>query len=171
MALPLKSRLSDDFLAQTPNITKIPIDFSQTALPEYAGLYAVVLENVLTKAECDALVSAAEASNEAGWEPAMINVGGGRQRLVIDQRKCGRIIWDSPEIAARLWNRVRPLVPEIELLDKSSDAHKTKRNLKKHSWEATRLNERLRFLKYGAGDYFKRKSIRYVDDLTAESPE
>ncbi|MCJ1378052.1 hypothetical protein MMC17_001148 [Xylographa soralifera] len=124
------------------------VDFTQTQLPEYSQCYAVVLDNVLTAAECNQLIQAAEASTSAGWEPAMINVGGGRQMLALDTRNCGRIIWDDSEVIGKIWNRVKDHVPELQSFCKYP-GHKWE-----ETWQMTRLNERMRFLKYGAGQYF-----------------
>ncbi|KAL8680369.1 MAG: hypothetical protein Q9224_006947, partial [Gallowayella concinna] len=88
---------------------------------------------------------------------ALINVGNGRQMLVQDARDCGRIIWDDRDVVAKIWNRVKDCVPEIALL--RGMAHVTgngpaKRN---ETWFMSRLNERMRFLKYTSGQYFRRK--------------
>jgi hypothetical protein len=137
------------------NITKNIIDFSKTPLPEFTGSYAVVLDNVFTAQECNALLAAAEAHGKGEWERAMVNIGGGRQAMFTDIRNCGRIIWDSRELAARIWARCEPHVPEIMRLENMP--HVTGRGpvMKKEVWEATRLNERMRFLKYVGGEYFK----------------
>ncbi|MCJ1432593.1 hypothetical protein MMC27_001950 [Xylographa pallens] len=124
------------------------VDFTQTQLPEYSNQYAVVLDNVLTAAECNQLIQAAEASTPAGWEPAMINVGGGRQMLALDTRNCGRIIWDDSEIIGKIWNRVKDHVPELQSFCNYPGLKR------QETWQMTRLNERMRFLKYGAGQYF-----------------
>ncbi|MCJ1285748.1 hypothetical protein MMC26_005089 [Xylographa opegraphella] len=124
------------------------VDFTQTQLPEYAGHYAVVLDNVLTATECNRLIQAAEASTSAGWQPAMINIGGGRQQLELDTRNCGRIIWDDSEIIGRIWKRVKDHVPELQSFSKYPGQKW------QETWQMTRPNERMRFLKYGAGQYF-----------------
>jgi hypothetical protein len=60
--------IPDDFLSVTsppPDalpMTIRPIDFSQSVLPERAGCYAVVLDNVLSPSECQQLLRMAEAS-------------------------------------------------------------------------------------------------------------
>ncbi|KAL8942348.1 MAG: hypothetical protein Q9216_001730 [Gyalolechia sp. 2 TL-2023] len=131
------------------------IDFTKTPLPEYKGLYAVVLDHVLTKAECDDLIRAAEATTGGKWEQAMINVGGGRQRLITDTRDCGRIIWDDKAIVAKIWDRLKECVPEIQFLKgmpRVTGYGPVKRG---ETQVMTRLNERMRFLKYTEGQYFR----------------
>ncbi|KAK5131797.1 hypothetical protein LTR08_000552 [Meristemomyces frigidus] len=146
-----------DFLATTPNITIHPIDFANSPLPEYAGLYALVLDNVLTPAECRTLVSAAEASTPLGWERAMVNIGGGEQALFTEVRSCGRIILDSPDIVGRVWKRIEHL-PEVQQILQLQAVPKVfgdgpvKRG---EVWHFTRPNERMRFLKYVGGEYFR----------------
>jgi len=104
MASPSNGARPSTFLSgPAPPITLNRINFGQTALTEYKGYYAVVLDNVLSREECQTLVAAAQGQTNGVWEPAMVNVGGGRQKVVLDTRNCGRIIWDSPEVAAKIW--------------------------------------------------------------------
>ncbi|KAK3956983.1 hypothetical protein QBC32DRAFT_329303 [Pseudoneurospora amorphoporcata] len=63
-SLPIE--LPPGFLATEPGVTTPPtlteLDWSQTELPENKGLYAVVLDGVLTREECEELKKLAEAS-------------------------------------------------------------------------------------------------------------
>ena len=103
--------------------TPVRISFAPT-IPEYDSLYAVVLDSLFTPKECAALVHAAEASSSVistsglpQWKQALVNVGKGRQRLVPDERDCGRILWDDPEIVEAILKRIKPFVPELEVLE------------------------------------------------------
>ncbi|KAL8957540.1 MAG: hypothetical protein Q9193_005216 [Seirophora villosa] len=148
--------LSSDFLSKpAPNIHVEKIEFEKTKLPEYKGLYAVVLDNAFSSAECEDLIHAAEAQTDGKWEQAMINVGGGRQRLITDSRDCGRIIWDDTGIVTKIWDRVKDCVPEIWRLN--GMAHVTGYGPVKRgeTLVMSRLNERMRFLKYTEGQYFR----------------
>ncbi|KAL8909077.1 MAG: hypothetical protein Q9207_000411 [Kuettlingeria erythrocarpa] len=148
--------LPSDFLSEpSPNIQSSRIDFSKTPLPGYDGLYAVIIDNALTEAECADLIRAAEARTNGKWEQAMINVGGGRQRLITDSRDCGRIIWDDRDVMARIWNRVKDCVPDIWFL--KGMAHVTGYGpvKRREVLAMTRLNERMRVLKYTKGQYFR----------------
>ncbi|KAK3629582.1 hypothetical protein LTR22_021859 [Elasticomyces elasticus] len=152
------SVLPEDFLSKpAKNITAHRIDFSKTDLPKYTGLYAVVLDNVLTIEECEMLIKGAEGSTTKGWERAMINIGGGRQRLMEDERCCGRIIWDSPAIVSKLWKRIEhlPEVKEIVRLEKVPKIFGQGPSKRDEVWEFSRPNERMRFLKYVGGEYFR----------------
>jgi hypothetical protein len=137
-----------------PNITKTVIDFSKEGLPEYEKCWAVILEGVLSETECQQLVAAAEATTGAIWERAMVNIGGGEQALYEDTRKCGRIIYDDREMVAKLWARIEASVPDILRLENWPGVTGPGPTKRKETWKMTRLNERMRFLKYVGGEYF-----------------
>ncbi|KAI9705934.1 MAG: hypothetical protein M1836_005340 [Candelina mexicana] len=144
----------DSFLSGPgPKVTVTPIDFSET-LPNYSGLYAVILDNVLSPEECKTFVAAAEARTDGIWEPAMINVGGGRQELNLDARNCGRIIWDSAPMAEKLLARVYQYLPDIHELNQCPKITGHGPMKRGEKWMLSRLNERMRVLKYGPGQYF-----------------
>ena len=150
--------LPEDFLTTpAPNITVSRIDFTKTELPEYDGLYAVILDSVLSPAECETFIKAAEATTEEGWERAQINIGGGRQMLITDSRNCGRIIWDSREVVAKIWKRIEhvPEVQEIVRLQGVPHVFGNGPSKRGEVWKFTRPNERMRFLKYVGGEYFR----------------
>ncbi|KAK3072886.1 hypothetical protein LTR53_005989 [Teratosphaeriaceae sp. CCFEE 6253] len=133
------------------------IDFDQVGLPQYRGCYAVLLDNVLTVDECHTFVKAAEASTTKGWERAMIKIGGGRQALMEDERCCGRIIWDSSDIVDKVWKRIEH-VPEVKEILRLEDVPKIFGNgpMKRSDvWKFSKPNERMRFLKYMGGEYFR----------------
>ena len=155
--------LPPDFLSgPRPNVRKLDVDFKYTELPEYEGRYATVLDNVFTKDECDTLVRAAEAQSDGTWEQAMVNVGGGLQMLSTNSRDCGRVIWDDRDVVDRIWSRVKGSVPEIERLQGRAKVTGNWPVMLGETWKATRLNERMRFLKYGEGQYFRRQYQPYL---------
>jgi len=134
----------------------------------------VVLDDVLSKEECDQLIHMAEMSAGAhqgdgevpnnGWRPAMVNVGRNHEVLAPEYRNSDRIIWDQNELAKRLWERVlqgEGLKEYLSVLDGKEYARVCgdSAERKGERWVATPqgLNERLRFLKYGAGQFFRRK--------------
>lgn len=152
--------LPADFLSgPAPGLQKIDIDWKKTDLPEYEGLYATMLDGVFTKEECDQLVRAAEATTDGKWEQAMINIGNGEQMLITDTRDCGRIIWDDQDIVAKIWARCKDHMGEIERLHQMPKVTGWGPYKRKETWRLTRPNERMRFLKYGKGQYFRRKLI------------
>lgn len=87
----------------------------------------------------------------------MINVGGNQQRIMTDVRTCGRIMWDDRDIVSKIWARCEPLVPEIHKLNNQPKVTETRLVAQGHKYELTRLNERMRFLKYEKGSYFRRE--------------
>jgi hypothetical protein len=152
-----KHALPPSFLSgPAPNLTTSTIDFAKAGLSEFTGLWAVVLDGVLSKTECDHLVAAAEATTDGVWERAMVNVGGGNQKMIDDVGRCGRIIWDDRAIMESLWARIEGSVPEIHRLEKWASVTGNGPAKRDEVWRVTRLNERARFLKYVGGEYFRR---------------
>ena len=96
---------------------------------------AFVLDNVLTEDECKALI---EETEEKGYEAALLNVGNGRQVLDTTYRNSKRCIVDSEDKAGWLWDKIKDFIPDTW-----------------NSYPVVGLNERLRFLKYEGGEYFK----------------
>lgn len=153
-----KFELPKGFLdGPAPNLERADVNWKKGSLPEYDGLWAVVLDGVISEQECDQLVAAAEATTDAKWERAMVNIGGGMQMLYEDTRNCGRIIWDNPDLVAKVWDRIEGAVPEIHTLKSWADVTGNGPAVRKEVWKMTRLNERMRFLKYTGGEYFKGK--------------
>ena len=157
-----------DFLASPgPEIKVTRVDFDKTDIGEFRGAYAVILDNVLTPAECGQLLNLAESSSggESGkgnWERAMVNVGNNEQALITDVRNCDRIIWDDRDVAARLWERCKPYVPEVEKLHGNAEILGNGPVKRGETYVMTRLNERMRFLKYTGGEYFNGKSAHSI---------
>lgn len=149
-------RLPEGFLSSPASVKRNDVIFPRKDFPEYDRAWAVVLDNVMTEAECNELVAAAEATTNGKWERALVNIGGGMQAMYEDTRKCGRIIWDDREVMAKLWARIEGSVPEIHRLQKWADVTGNGPTMRNETWKATRLNERGRYLKYVGGEYFKR---------------
>jgi len=162
------------FLAPLPDASTIKVSkivFEKTPLPEYKPHYAVVLDNVLSKEECDQLLRMSEISvgahrdgdepENSGWKPAMVNAGRNHEVLVLDYRNSDRIIWDEHVIAQRLWDRVMQAEGMKEYFSVlEGEAYWSvcgDSMYEGQRWKVTKqgLNERLRFLKYGPGQYFR----------------
>jgi hypothetical protein len=153
-------KLPEGFLkGPAPKLERTQIDFTEEGLPCYDGLWAVILDGVMSEEECEQLVAAAEATTDGKWERAMVNIGGGMQAMYEDTRKCGRIIWDNEVLMARLWARIEGAVPEIHRLENMVEVTGNGPAKRNEVWKVTRLNERARFLKYIGGEYFKRMCI------------
>lgn len=90
-------------------------------------------------------------------ERASINVSGGKQVLVTVARNCGRIIFDSREIVASVFNRIAhlPEVREIMTLNDMPLVTGCEASGCGEVWGFARCNERMRFLRYEDGEYFR----------------
>ncbi len=187
------------FLAPLPDPSTIKvkrIDFKNSVLKEYKKCFAVVLDDVLSKAECEELIRYAEMSVGAhgnageggqngevetassppnanseeekagpadnGWKPALVNAGSNYEVLAVHYRNSDRIIWDEGEVVKRIWKRVlqgegmkeyfselvgKKYVPVVG----GSAMYKGEKRVVSEQG----LNERMRFLRYGPGQFFK----------------
>lgn len=161
-------------------VVAAPIAWPSTPLPEYNGTYAVVLDNVLSPSECAALVALAEASvppqGEPGgeqrngpddaWGPALVNIGAGFEVLTPGYRNSDRIVWDCQEVVNRIWERCMQVDGDEgeAMRDRLSVVRGDERAIvgggwreEGWKWEFTRVNDRMRFLRYGKGGFFKRE--------------
>ncbi|KAF8464644.1 hypothetical protein BDZ91DRAFT_783566 [Kalaharituber pfeilii] len=170
---------------QHPPITATYLDLSQTHLAStYPNpTFVLILDNVFTPQECANFILQAEASTPDGqWEEAKVYAGHKSGHIVIkEQRHCGRIILDSQELANKWLERIRPYLADVDILggkkamkklmditsinsqaEKKRDGKEEQwigiignRGLRGQRWRMVRLNEHLRFLRYGPGNYFK----------------
>ena len=169
--------IPDDFLTKDPYdarpIAVKPVEWTKVGLPQYEGRYAVILDHVISPSECEKLLHLAEESvpdtdrGKSGtrfWRPAMVNAGGGFEVLERSYRNSDRIIWDCQEVVDRLWSRCKR-APGIEerlgVLDNDvkviGPLRKKQGRLLDQHWVFHKLNKRMRFLKYGPGQFFRRK--------------
>lgn len=106
-----------------------------------------------------------------GWKPAMVNAGRNYEVLALDYRNSDRIIWDDGVIAQRLWNRVlqgEGMKEYFSVLEgEGYQAVCGDAMFGGDRWKVTKqgLNERLRFLKYGPGQFFKGMIILPLQEL------
>ena len=103
-------------------------------LPDNCKKLAFILDNVLSEDECEALI---QETSDKGYEKAPL-IGGDSQILDTTVRNSQRCIIDSKEKANWLWDKIKDFIPE--------------------TWNGqpiVGLNERLRFLRYNTGEYFK----------------
>ncbi|RGP64825.1 oxidoreductase containing [Fusarium sporotrichioides] len=151
--------IPDSFLtspSSTP-ITSHQIDFANSPLPQYDGHTALILDNVLSPDECRELLSLAEASvprddeSQSAWKPALVSGGDGYESRAPGYRESDRIIWDQQTIVDRLWERCLQADGLRDLLAVVPHEHW----MKGGKFVFSRLNDRMRFLKYSPGQYFK----------------
>jgi hypothetical protein len=164
------SPIPEDFLrGPSPNASLHKIDFEHTTptIFAYKDYFAGVIDNFMTESECKILLNLAEQSTATEisdgrisppkWERAMINAGNGKQIMSVESRKSGRVIFDSSEIAQRLLDRLMPFFQEFEIDQVKNKPLVTGLGPAKRGeiYKISRLNERLRFLRYEGGDYFR----------------
>lgn len=153
----MASPLGEFLPAQAPHgATSRRIDFVTCSppLPEYKNLSAIIIDNVLTEPECKELIRLAESSTPT-WTRATINGGNGKQILATDERNCGRIIYDSRTLADKLLARLLPFLREHGIDRIENAPLVTGLAGRNKTYRLTQLNERLRFLRYEGGEYFR----------------
>lgn len=98
---------------------------------------AFLLHNFLSDQECDELVALTE---RMGYNPAKVTTYGGKMVSLDTVRKGSRLIWDTQQSWLEpLWERLKHHLPDLG----------------NSSFRPSELNNRLRFLKYEPGDYFR----------------
>ncbi|KAL7926008.1 hypothetical protein ACQKWADRAFT_281504 [Trichoderma austrokoningii] len=142
-------------------VTCKPVPFKESGLPEYTNCKAWILDNVLSREECRELIAYAEASavlekpGDSPWKPALVSVAPGLEAAAPSYRHSERIIWDMQHLVDRLWDRCAQAEGLQELVatcPRSRPDHRTGEG----TWKFAGLNERMRFLKYGPGMFFRR---------------
>ncbi|RPA80586.1 hypothetical protein BJ508DRAFT_415262 [Ascobolus immersus RN42] len=157
-----------------PNIPPTPppdavaqlVDFSVLpASDNYTPHFALTIDNLFTPAECESLLKFATASANDVWEPATIQ-SGYAQSLVLDKevRNSDRIIVDDTEVAEMMFKRIEGYLREYDLgvigkipgQVENGDRRRWKTVASTwQTWKLKRMNERLRFLRYFPGGYFR----------------
>jgi hypothetical protein len=157
----------------------LEVDFKQYGLPELSSRTCIVIDNLLTPDDVRKLYTSATSSGE--WKAAQVNVGQGREVLIQDYRNSDRIILDSHELAGWLFEKVQPHLPAHVVTIPNAPHHarlrspaykdaKDKSNVgvvstvgralrikaaeREPDAKCSRVNERLRFLRYGKGMFF-----------------
>ncbi|KAH8690788.1 hypothetical protein BGW36DRAFT_389327 [Talaromyces proteolyticus] len=149
------------------NVKSEIIDFMSTdpAIPEYEDSFAAIIDNFMTEDECNELLALAvtpssdnpniSSTEDGPWERAMINTGNEEQAMATEFRNCGRMIFESPELADRLLTRLMPFFKQWEMTNLRGQLNVTGLSGRKNEYTLSRLNEQLRFLKYVGGEYFR----------------
>ena len=149
-------------------------DFSNTPLaPDYPARkrYVKILDGVFTPEECNALVRFAETgvfdphgttdvemTGENPWKQAAIHFGMEEHQQLVDTkyRNSERILRFDEGVVQWLYERLRPYVHELEEIVPESEWERVVgRPGGQQDWKMIGLNERLSFLRYGPGHFFK----------------
>ncbi|XP_066936902.1 uncharacterized protein [Clytia hemisphaerica] len=131
----------ESFVLQTTKdqhkVTDISKELYEKGIVNTEEYFALVIDNFMTKSECEELIKLTES---VGYDQALVNVGGGRQKLMPDVRSSDRCIIDDERVAEMFYQQTKDYIPQNFLNDK---------------WTKISINERLRFLRYQKGGYFK----------------
>ncbi|KAG6854451.1 hypothetical protein C0991_006530 [Blastosporella zonata] len=132
------------------------LDLSKTPLAnDYPNAYIKVLDNLFTAEECTSLIALAQSGDEK-WETAKINTFGG-QHVDLEYRNSDRILRFDHKTAGELYERLLPHIQdllEIKAGDKWEGIVAGSGQVS-GTWKLLGVNERLSFLHYGPGHYFK----------------
>ncbi|KAJ7752480.1 hypothetical protein DFH07DRAFT_1031759, partial [Mycena maculata] len=126
------------------------IDFPAIGLHKYDGCYAVVLDSLFSREELSAFLAQAEASGP--WETAQVNAGA-HAYTNTSYRNGERLIYDSFDLSEKIFEKVRPHLSEIAEIEQPTYLNGVDKAVQK--WRMVRLNERLRFLRYPLGGFFR----------------
>ena len=99
-----------------------------------------MVHNLLSERECQELITITE---NKGYAKALVNIGGGNQKEIDDVRQSQRLMSEDEFFAHEIYTRLL------------HGSQKDSQNIYNFE-EASRLNERLRFLKYTKGGFFSR---------------
>ncbi|EFI27779.1 oxidoreductase [Coprinopsis cinerea okayama7 len=139
-------------------ITAPVLDWSTTPLaPDYDGSYVKILDDVFEPWECDKLIALAES--DAEWKQAAVHYGlrPDQNYVNTDYRNSERILRFDHDAAEKLYERLLPYVQEL-LEIKPGDKWEGvvgPPGRVQGTWKLVGLNERLSFLRYGKGNYFR----------------
>lgn len=140
----------DEFHVRTPTdghvVTDISKQLYQNGITSSENRLALIVDNFLSKEECEHLIKITEA---CGYEEALVNVGNGAQRSLRDIRNSDRCMIDDERVAAMFYQKCQQYIPDSF---NGRIGNSDKRN---KQWIKTGINERLRFLRYQKGGYFK----------------
>ncbi|KAI5474260.1 P4Hc domain-containing protein [Pseudohyphozyma bogoriensis] len=129
------------------------IDFKAAGLPQYQSCYAIILDNLFTRAELVRFLSTAESSVNGEWDVARVNATSEISFVDTDYRRGDRIILDSEELSEEIFARIREGLREVEEIEREEWSREGRRVVKKRM---VRMNERLRFLRYPPGGFFRK---------------
>ena len=106
-----------------------------------------VLRDFLTPEECAAFIAESE---QEGYEDAPITMGGAAI-ILKDYRDNMRVMRDDPALAAKLFERAKPFLPETF---EDWEGGYSGTPMRKRLFRAVGLNERFRFYRYDVGQTF-----------------
>ncbi|KAF9041601.1 hypothetical protein BJ165DRAFT_1350056 [Panaeolus papilionaceus] len=134
-----------------------PINWSTTAVSEnYKTQYLKIIDNVFSDEECEAIK--ALATTDAEWAPAAVHYGLGKDEHYVqaDYRNSDRILRLDHKASQEIFERLKPYVADIaEIQDETPFSRIIWNGPVDGIWRMVGMNERLTFLRYGPGHFFK----------------
>ncbi|KAG8896853.1 hypothetical protein FRB99_008612 [Tulasnella sp. 403] len=156
LPLPSTHFLPDPDPSAGPIVHKL--EFEAFGLPEYKNRVGIVIDNLFDEDDCKKLLDAAESSQL--WAAAAVNgpPGTTAQRVNLSYRNSSRIIHDNPGLAEWMLGKLRPHLAGLETAPASKWNSFNSDTLRKKATTVRllRINERLRYLKYGPDQFFRR---------------
>jgi len=133
-------------------------DWSTTPLAHhYNGSYVKVLDDLFTSEECAALIALAESDDN--WKLAAVHYGLGPHENYVntDYRNSERILRFDHEAAGKLYQRLLPYVQELVEIKGGGEWEGVvgQPGGVSGTWKLVGLNERLSFLRYEQGHFFR----------------
>ena len=133
----------DDFVIETPvenhEVKDISKQLYEKGITPSDDYLAIIVDNFLSKEECEHLIKVTEAT---GYNEALVNIGGGAQMSMKDFRNSDRCMIDDERVASVFYEKSQQYIPESLFRENQT-------------WTKTGINERLRFLRYQKGGYFR----------------
>jgi len=145
--------------SESTSVVIAPVfDWSTTPLAHYYnGFYLKVLDDFFTPEECAALIALAESDET--WKQAAVHYGLGAHENYVntDYRNSERILRFDHETAEKLYQRLLPYVQEFVEINGGDkwEGIVGQPGRVSGTWKLVGLNERLSFLRYGQGHYFR----------------
>ncbi|KAJ2930910.1 hypothetical protein H1R20_g6174, partial [Candolleomyces eurysporus] len=142
----------DEATMSESSSTATLIDFASTSLAaNYTSFYAKIVDDVFTEEECTELIKLASTAPHE-WKPAGLSTTGPTQTVHTDFRNSDRALVFDDRVAAKIYERLRPLVPEIHEISPTGEWSLITGKAGRKQGPTWKL---VSFLRYGPGHYFK----------------
>lgn len=147
---PPKFSFCHDIIGDDFDPTQVRVEVIDLTESQGSDKFCVMLHNVMSAKECTDMIDVTERS---GYEPALVNIGYGRQQMIPGVRNNDRCIIDDVPGTEKIWQRI------LDILNTVPQGHKLTELLHipwvgSSRYHAVGLNERLRFLRYDPGTFF-----------------
>ncbi|KAF5376415.1 hypothetical protein D9615_008584 [Tricholomella constricta] len=131
------------------------LDLTATPIAnDYPNCYIKVLDDIFTPEECASFIALAESDDQ--WQTAMVSTATG-DRVALEYRNSNRILRFDHKTAEQIHQRLLPHIQELIEIKPGGDWEGVVGVPGRVSgtWKLLGVNERLSFLRYGPGHYFK----------------